>query len=232
MLENDIENLTPYVVVIAKRYKNFGVPLEDLIQEGKIGIIKARERFKKRKKVSFSAYAIWWIKQSILDCLSKQGRMIHHPNGKINLQRQVKEVKEIYIKTFHREPTDFEIKKELQLSEEEFFNTVTTAIPVVSIDNQIEDDEKGTFDILLKSDDNFFEEFDKSDLKIAINEGLKKLTKRERFIIEHFYGLNNKQKLALEDIGEKLGLTRERCRQIKNNSFKKMRKPIEDAYYF
>jgi RNA polymerase primary sigma factor len=231
MHEKDIEKLVPYVKVISNRYKNLGVPFEDLVQEGIIGVIKAREHFNPKKKVNFSAYAIWWIKQSILDCLSKQGRIVHHPFGKINLHRKIREVRDIYINTFHREPSDEEIKKELQLSEEEFFNTIKTSIPIVSIDNKIDDEEKETFEVLLRSKDNLEDELERRDLIISINEALKKLNKREKIIIENFFGLNGKNKLGLEEIGELLELTRERCRQIKNEALKKMKKEIESTYF-
>lgn len=229
--EEDIQKLMPYIKVIVNRYKNLGVPFEDLVQEGIIGVIKAKEHFNKKKKVPFFSYSIWWIRQAVLDAVSKQGRVVHHPSGKINLHRKVREVRDIYINTFHREPSDGEIKKELQLSEEEFFNTIKTSIPVVSIDNKIDDDEKETFEILLRSKDNLEDELERKDLIISINEALKKLNEREQIIVENFFGLNGKNKLGLEEIGELLNLTRERCRQIKNEALKKMKKEIESTYF-
>jgi len=231
MHEEDIQKMMPYIKVIANRYKNLGVPFEDLVQEGIIGVIKARNHFNPKKKVNFSAYCIFWIKQSLLDAISKQGKIIQYPFGKINLHRKIREVKDIYINTFHREPSNEEIKKELQLSEEEFFNTIKTSIPIVSIDNKIDEDENETFEVLLRSKDGIENEVDKKDLIISINEALKKLNEREKFIIENFFGLNKKNKLGLEEIGEILKLTRERCRQIKNEALKKMKKEIENAYF-
>lgn len=231
MREKEIQNLRPYVKIIANRYRNLGVPIDDLEQEGMLGVIKAQEHFDPKKKTSFSAYAIWWIKQSILNAISEQGRIVHYPFGKINLFRKIREVRDIYITTFHREPSNDEIKKELQLTEEDLFNSIRTSIPIVSIDNQIDDEEKTTFDTLLRSPDTIGDEIEINDLKISIREALKKLDKREKIIIENFFGLNNKPKIGLEDIGVMLNLTRERCRQIKNGALKKMKSVIESTFF-
>lgn len=226
----DIERLYPYVKYIANKYSKYGVPVKDLEQEGVLGIYKAKLKFNRRKKTKFVAYATWWIKQSILDAISKN-KLVHHPSGKINLFREIRRVRDVYTTTFHREPSNEEIIKELQLDEENYVNTVQSALPIVSINVQIDDEEKSTFEDLLSSEDVFGHQVERNDLKISINQALKKVTPREKIIVENFFGLNGKPKIGLEEIGENLKLTRERCRQLKNEALKKMEDTIKENYF-
>lgn len=233
MYDKQITELLPIIKIIAKKYANYNlnnIEYEDLVQEGIIGVVKAIKHFNPQKKVKFSSYAIWWIKQSIFDAINKYAKIIHRPFGKINLEKKIKQVRDIYINTFHREPTSEEIKKELQLSEEEFLHTIKINEPIFSIDKYIDDNESTTFKEFIK-EDNIVNILEKEDLKKSINEGLKILEKRERFIIESFFGLNNSERKNLDEIGKILNLTRERCRQIKNEALKKIKKIIQKHYF-
>lgn len=210
----------------ANRYSNHGVPVEDLIQEGLMGIKNAKDHYKPAKKISFNMYATYWIKQRILQAINEQGKMIHLPAGKINMFKKINEVRDIYTLTFHREPTHDEIASELQLTEEEYLEALKVFYPIVSIDrpNGLEEnDENSTLADKLESVDTTETIQEESDIKESINICLKKLTERERIVIEHSFGLNNKLELKLEEIGEILNLTRERCRQIKNSALQKIK---------
>lgn len=210
----------------ANRYSNHGVPVDDLIQEGLLGIRDAKERFNPVWKISFNMYASYWIKQKILQAINEQGKMIHLPMGKINLFKKINEVKDIYTLTFHREPTQEEIINELQLTEDEFIEAIKVFYPMVSIDKPSgleENDENTTLADKLESQETTDSIQEKKDIKQSINICLNKLTKREKFVLEHSFGLNDKLELKLEEIGEKLGLTRERCRQIKNEALEKIK---------
>lgn len=226
MLEKETKNLKLYVELIAKKYEGLGVPVEDLIQEGYIGIFKAKEHFDKTKNVKFSSYAIWWIRQSIINALNTQSRLVHMPFGKINLFRKIKNLREKYLIKYHREPSDTEIRAELQLSCREHMDTVHIQNQAIYIDREIDDESKTTLENLFVFENSFEQELELEDLKKIINKALEKLTERENSIIVKFFGLNGEPKLGLEEIGQALDLTRERCRQIKKEALNKLKKEI------
>lgn len=227
MLEREIKSLRPYVRILANRYKGFGVPVEDLEQEGILGIFKAHEHFDKKRKVKFSSYAIWWIRQSILNAVNTQSRLVHMPFGKINLFRKIKDLKDTYIKKYHREPSDVEIKQELQLEGNDYESAAFANSPVIHIHEEIDDDSKTTYEKFLAVEDNFEENINREFENKLLYKSLDLLDKRERYIIEKFFGLYGEPKLGLEEIGNELNLTRERCRQIKREALKKLKKEIQ-----
>jgi len=213
---------------MVNRYSGLGVPVEDLRQEAYIGIFKAKEHFDKNKKVKFSSYAIWWIRQSIINALNTQSRLVHMPSGKINLFRKIKNLTDAYMMKYNRAPTDVEIKMELQLNKNEYVDVDGLKKQAFYIDKEIKEDSNATMKNFFVFSNEFESEIDNNDVKKGINIALEKLTKREKFIIEHFFGLNDNLKLGLEEVGFKLNLTRERCRQIKRDALKKMKKNIQD----
>lgn len=225
-LEQEIKKLKPYIKIIANRYRGLGVPVEDLMQEGIIGVFKAQDHFDSKRNVKFSSYAIWWIRQSILNAVNTQGRLVHLPFGKINLFRKIKILKELYNKKYHREPTDIEIKKELQIDGIEYNKTLLVNSTPLHINEEIDDESEATFEKFFASDDNVEDNVDKIFIRDLLNKVLDSLTERERFIIKNFFGLENKPILGLEEIGDELNLTRERCRQIKKEALKKIKEEL------
>ena len=230
MLNKNDQELRLYVELMANRYRGLGVPIEDLIQEGYIGLHIAESKFDEKRNVKFLSYAIYWIKQRMLEAVNEQGKTVHIPSGKINLHRKIQEVKEVYMTIFHREPTADEIKMELQLDEEEYINALKTSNTAISIDKNLTEDSDFTLENILEHDDSLVSSIEQQDLAIAIQEALKDLTEREYFIVTKFFGIGC-DKLSLDDIGEELNLTRERCRQIKNGAYDKLKHKIKLHFF-
>jgi len=225
MLEKEIKKLMPHIKVMARKYGNLGVPPEDLENEGIFGVFKAKKHYDKSMGVNFNAYALWWIKQSILAALSSQSKLVHVPFAKINLFRKIKNVKDLYLQKFGREPSEKETKEELQINSQEYIDTLTSNS--VSIDKgTLSNDENEEFSLnnILSTPNETEEKIELDFIKSNIQRAISKLTKRERFIINNFFGIDVERSLTLEEIGVELKLTRERCRQIKQESIKKLKK--------
>jgi RNA polymerase primary sigma factor len=221
LTQREIMKLMPHIKVIAKKYSGYNVPFEDLVQEGVLGIYKAKEHYNQDIGGSFAAYAIWWIKQSILNALSEQSKLVHLPFGKINLFRKISQIKDLYFQKYGRDATETEAKRELQLNSETYFTTLNSN--TISIDENINNDEDLTIKDLLTSSPDIEQKYDVEDLRFKLNNLLKSLDTREKFIITNFFGINVEKTMSLEDIGEKLGLTRERCRQLKQIAIDKLK---------
>ncbi|MBN1250611.1 MAG: RNA polymerase sigma factor RpoD/SigA [Bacteroidales bacterium] len=211
-----------FVVSVSKQYQNQGLTLPDLINEGNIGLIKAAKRFDETKGFKFISYAVWWIRQSILQALAEQARIVRLPLNKIG---SVNKINQAFIKLeqqYERTPTYEEISKELELTLSDIKQIINNTGHHVSMDAPINNDsENNLYDILLSKDTLSPE---KSLLKESLNQEIERilstLTNREAEIIRLYYGLNDNKPLTLEEIGEKFDLTRERVRQIKGKVIK------------
>lgn len=228
MLEEEVKKLMPHIKVIAKKYINLGVPVDDLIQEGVFGVFKAKEHYDKSMGVNFSVYAIWWIRQSILAALSEQSKLVHLPFAKINLFRKIKKVKDLYLQKYGREASETEAKNELQINSQEYINT--TQSNSISIDQSVDSEDDLFLSDLLTAEATIEDEIDRAYLVSNINRAIKKLTLREQFIINSFFGLNSKRPVGLEEIGIELHLTRERCRQIKQEALLKLKEILPSFF--
>jgi RNA polymerase primary sigma factor len=224
-LKKLIESNLRFVVTVAREYQYSNIPLEDLISEGNIGLIKAVEKFDASKKIKFISYAVWWVRQSIIQSIYENGSIVRLPVNRININTKINKTKDILIKELNREPTPKEISDFCDVCEIDIVNSLTDCNYSVELENQCSDDSKTTFSDYLEG-----EEYENSEKKInrdaashEISEALSGLNKRESKILKMYFGLETGQEMNLREIGEELDLTNERVRQIKDFALKKLR---------
>ncbi|MEI8058686.1 MAG: RNA polymerase sigma factor RpoD/SigA [Ferruginibacter sp.] len=215
-----------FVVSVAKQYQNQGLTLPDLINEGNLGLIKAAQRFDETRGFKFISYAVWWIRQSILQALAEQSRIVRLPLNKVGLSNRISKAFSLLEQEFEREPTAEELAVFLDLEIEEVTATLSSGIRHVSMDQPLSDGEDGTLmDVMVNTNavsaDN--ELVFKASLKTEIERSLSTLSERQKDVIRYFFGIGIDHALSLEDIGERFNLTRERVRQIKDKAITKLR---------
>ncbi|MBP6185921.1 MAG: RNA polymerase sigma factor RpoD/SigA [Saprospiraceae bacterium] len=216
-----------FVVSVAKQYQNQGLSLSDLINEGNVGLMKAGKRFDETKGFKFISYAVWWIRQSILQSIVEYARIVRLPLNKVGSYNKVNEAFLSFVQEFEREPTHEELGELLDMTPREVSNMLRGTNRHLSVDAPIngEDSDATMLDVLSNdgesSPDNFLME---ESLKDEVQHGLAMLSPREVEVISAYYGLNGFKSLTLEEIGEKFGLTRERVRQIKERAIRRLRK--------
>ncbi|HLL41960.1 MAG TPA: RNA polymerase sigma factor RpoD/SigA [Segetibacter sp.] len=215
-----------FVVSVAKQYQNQGLTLPDLINEGNLGLIKAAQRFDETRGFKFISYAVWWIRQSILQALAEHSRIVRLPLNKVGLTNRISRAYQLLEQQFEREPTAEELADVLEVTAEEVSTTLMMSTRHVSVDGPLFDgDENTLIDVLVNDNaDNTDERlvYDES-LKMEIKTTLQTLTERQKNVICYFYGIGVDHPLSLEDIGERYSLTRERVRQIKDKAITKLR---------
>lgn len=220
-----------FVVSVAKQYQNKGLPLNDLISEGNIGLVKAAMRFDETRGFKFISYAVWWIRQSILQALAEQSRVVRLPLNKVGTLNKLTRVFAELEQKFQREPTAEEISSAMEVTLEEVETTVRSMGKHISVDAPFANNLEGSLLDLMadnKADapDAGLEE---DSMKIAVKRALSALSEREATIIVSYYGLNGGPSMSLEDIAEKLNLTRERIRQIKEKATRRLRKVAQST---
>lgn len=214
-----------FVVSVAKQYQNKGLSLNDLINEGNLGLMKAAQRFDETRGFKFISYAVWWIRQSIMQSLAEQSRMVRLPLNRIGTLGKITRMFAELEQKYQREPSQAEVAKALDLTEEEVALNLKIANRHLSMDAPFANgEENGLLDVL--EDDT--EESPDSDLlndslRRELQRSLSTLTQREADVITLYYGLNGEQALTLEEIGNKYNLTRERVRQIKEKATRRLR---------
>ncbi|MCR4583578.1 MAG: RNA polymerase sigma factor RpoD/SigA [Prevotella sp.] len=223
-LERLIKANLRFVVSIAKMYQNQGLSLLDLINEGNMGLIKAAERFDETRGFKFISYAVWWIRQSILQALAEQSRIVRRPLNQVGLMSKISKMLHEFEQQNERKPSLHEISKELDIPEDKVDEALSTNTHNISVDAPFVDGEdNGLLDVMVDHDvpstDNALLN---ESLKAEINAALKTLPQRERLIIEAAFGINQPE-MSLEEIGEKYGLTRERVRQIREKAIRHLR---------
>jgi len=215
-----------FVVSVAKQYQNQGLTLPDLINEGNLGLIKAAQRFDETRGFKFISYGVWWIRQSIMQALAEQSRIVRLPLNKVGLTNRISRAYSHLEQEFERTPTAEELAFFLDIETEEVSATMNVAARHVSMDSPLSDGEESTLiDVLINGN------ADSADKQIMFNDSLKKeiarslsiLTERQKEVVCYFYGIGVEQPLSLEDIGMKFSLTRERVRQIKDKAITKLR---------
>lgn len=215
-----------FVVSVAKQYQNQGLTLPDLINEGNLGLIKAAQRFDETRGFKFISYGVWWIRQSIMQALAEQSRIVRLPLNKVGLTNRISRAFTHLEQEFERTPTAEELGFFLDIDSDEIAATMNVAARHVSMDSPLSDGEESTLiDVLVNRN------ADSADKQIMFTDSLGKeitrsltvLTERQREVICYFYGIGIDQPLSLEDIGMKFSLTRERVRQIKDKALTKLR---------
>ena len=215
-----------FVVSVAKQYQNQGLTLPDLINEGNVGLIKAAQRFDETRGFKFISYAVWWIRQSILQALAEQSRIVRLPLNKVGLTNRISKAYSQLEQEYEREPTAEEIAFLLDIETEEVAATIGAAARHVSMDQPFADGEEGSLmDVLVNpnADSTDMDLSFKLSLSTEIDRSLSTLTERQKDVIRFFFGIGVDHPLSLEDIGERYSLTRERVRQIKDKAITKLR---------
>lgn len=214
-----------FVVSVAKQYQNQGLSLPDLINEGNMGLIKAAERFDETRGFKFISYAVWWIRQSILQALAEQARIVRLPLNKIGSISKINKTFTLLEQEFQREPTNEEMAEILNTSTELIEDSLSISNTHMSMDAPVGDDESNSlYDILLNNDSpSPDDELITGSLRKEIERSLATLGEREADILRYYFGLNGYPPYTLEEIGDEFGLTRERVRQIKEKAIKKLK---------
>ena len=215
-----------FVVSVAKQYQNQGLSLPDLINEGNLGLIKAAQRFDETRGFKFISYAVWWIRQSILQALAEQSRIVRLPLNKVGLTNRIQKAYSHLEQEFEREPSAEELAELLELEIEEVTSTLGIAARHVSMDTPLSEGEDNTLIDVLENPNAERAETNiehKESLKQEIDRSLRTLTERQKEVICIFFGIGVDHPMSLEDIGERFNLTRERVRQIKDKAITKLR---------
>lgn len=215
-----------FVVSVAKQYQNQGLTLPDLINEGNVGLIKAAQRFDETRGFKFISYAVWWIRQSILQALAEQSRIVRLPLNKVGLTNRISKAYSQLEQEFEREPTAEEIAILLELETAEVAAALGASARHISMDQPFADGEEGSLMDILENPNaentDMHLTFSVS-LSTEIDRSLSTLTERQKDVIRFFFGIGVDHPLSLEDIGERYSLTRERVRQIKDKAITKLR---------
>ena len=215
-----------FVVSVAKQYQNQGLSLPDLINEGNLGLIKAAQRFDETRGFKFISYAVWWIRQSILQALAEQARIVRLPLNKVGLTNRIQKAYSQLEQEFEREPSAEELAEVLNMDLEEVTSSLGINARHVSMDTPLSEGEEGTLLDVLENTN-----AEKTDalldhtqsLKTEIDRSLATLTERQKEVICFFFGIGVDHPLSLEDIGDRFNLTRERVRQIKDKAITKLK---------
>ena len=214
-----------FVVSVAKQYQNQGLSLSDLINEGNIGLIKAAKRFDETRGFKFISYAVWWIRQAILQSLAEQSRIVRLPLNRVGTLHKIGKISSSLEQEYGREPSANEIAQKLELSEKEVADTLKISNSHLSLDAPFSvSEDNSLIDVL---EDEFQPSPDEclldESLRVEIEKALDTLTPREAEVINLYFGLTQEKPLTLEEIGARFSLTRERVRQIKEKAIKRLR---------
>ena len=214
-----------FVVSVSKQYQNQGLSLPDLINEGNLGLIKAAQRFDETRGFKFISYAVWWIRQSILQALAEQSRIVRLPLNKIGSINKINKTYAKLEQEFEREPNAEEIAEALDITEAEVKESMKNAGRHVSMDAPLVQDEDNNMYDVLKSDEVITPETELlyESLRKEIDRAISTLTQREADVVRLYFGLNGSHPMTLEEIGEKFDLTRERVRQIKEKAIRRLK---------
>jgi RNA polymerase primary sigma factor len=214
-----------FVVSVAKQYQNLDLSLSDLINEGNLGLVEAAQRFDETRGFKFISYAVWWIRQAIMQALAENARIVRLPLNRISLLNKIKKIITELEQKYEREPTTSEITQELELTPIDVTAVLKNAGRYISMDAPlVQDEEENMYDVLLSEDTSSPDkELLMDSLRKEINRALNTLTQREADIIRFSFGLNGKPAHTLAEISEEFNLTRERIRQIKEKAIRRLK---------
>jgi RNA polymerase primary sigma factor len=228
--QSAVERLTKanlrFVVSVAKQYQYQGLSLSDLINEGNLGLIRAAKKFDETKGFRFISYAVWWIRQSIMQALADQSRIVRIPLNKVGLNSKVTKAAQQLEQNFEREPTAEEISEYLDLDLDEVSSSINFNSRHLSIDSPIGEDGDGTMIDVLENEnvDAVDGESQKESMMYEIELALSSLPPKQQMVLKSLYGIGMDRPLGMEDIGEEMGLTRERVRQIRDQALITLRR--------
>ena len=214
-----------FVVSVAKQYQNQGLTLPDLINEGNLGLIKAAQRFDETRGFKFISYAVWWIRQSILQALAEQSRIVRLPLNQVGSLNKINKAFSKLEQEFERPPSSDELATALDLPEEKVKDTMKVSGRHVSVDAPFaEGEDNSLLDVMVNNDSpKAYIELMRESLQREIERSLSTLTDREKDVVMLFFGIGMQHGLTLEEIGAKFDLTRERVRQIKEKAIRRLR---------
>jgi RNA polymerase primary sigma factor len=227
--EKALERLTKanlrFVVSVAKQYQNQGLTLSDLINEGNLGLIKAAKRFDETRGFKFISYAVWWIRQSILQALAEHSRIVRLPLNRVGSLNKIGKAFSALEQQFERDPSAEELASLLEVSIDEIENTINISGRHVSMDAPfVQGEDNSLYDVIVNEDAPRADgDLMTESLGREIERSLSTLTERQREVVKLYYGISCDNPMSLEDIGEKFDLTRERVRQIKDKALKRLR---------
>ncbi|MBR4147704.1 MAG: RNA polymerase sigma factor RpoD/SigA [Bacteroidales bacterium] len=222
-----------FVVSVAKQYQNQGLSLQDLINEGNVGLIKAAQRFDETRGFKFISYAVWWIRQSILQAVAEQARIIRLPLNQVGAVSKLKKTAAMLEQEYHRKPSTEELAKEMDLSEAKVQSLLGMNMHQISTDAPLDDDDDGNFlDVYVDQDSIATDEAveNESDNN-AIKRSLEALSDKERQVINMYYGIGTNREYSLDEIALTIGISRERTRQIRDRALKRLKSNTNSALY-
>ena len=224
-LEKLIKANLRFVVSVAKQYQNQGLSLGDLINEGNLGLIKAAQRFDETRGFKFISYAVWWIRQSILQALAEQSRIVRLPLNRVGSLNKISKTFSELEQKYEREPSPEELAEVLEVTTAEVVDTMKISGRHVSMDAPfVQGEENSLLDVLENDGEDTPDQGLMTDsLRREVQRALSTLTQRESDVIALYFGLNGEHAMTLEEIGEKFNLTRERVRQIKEKAIRRLR---------
>ena len=213
-----------FVVSVAKQYQNNGLTLGDLINEGNLGLIKAAKRFDETRGFKFISYAVWWIRQSIMQALAEQSRIVRLPLNRVGSLNRISKTFSDLEQKFQREPSPEEIAEALEMSTDEVAANLKISGRHISMDAPfVNGEENGLLDVLEHDGETPDSNLMDDSLRREVQRALSTLTQRESEVISYYFGLNGGQAMTLEEIGAKFNLTRERVRQIKEKATRRLK---------
>jgi len=214
-----------FVVSVAKQYQNQGLSLGDLINEGNLGLIKAAKRFDETRGFKFISYAVWWIRQSILQALAEQSRIVRLPLNRVGALNKIGKAFSSLEQEFEREPSAAELAEELNMDINDISDTLKVSGRAISMDAPLQQGEENRLIDVIQNDQDPAPDYTlmNESLKVEINRALSSLSDKEAEVIKMYFGLNKDHSFTLEEIGEKFNLTRERVRQIKEKAIRRLR---------
>ena len=222
-----------FVVSVAKQYQNQGLSLQDLINEGNVGLIKAAQRFDETRGFKFISYAVWWIRQSILQAVAEQARTIRLPLNQVGAVSKLKKTAAMLEQEYQRKPSTEELAKELDIPEAKVRNLMGMNMRQISTDAPLDDDEDGSFlDVYVDQDSTATDEAveNESD-NTAIQRSLNALTDKERQVLTMYYGIGTAREYSLDEIALHMGISRERTRQIRDRALKRLKNNTNSGLY-
>ena len=222
-----------FVVSVAKQYQNQGLSLQDLINEGNVGLIKAAQRFDETRGFKFISYAVWWIRQSILQAVAEQARTIRLPLNQVGAVSKLKKTAAMLEQEYQRKPSTAELAKELDMSEAKVQSLMGMNLRQISTDAPLDEDDEGSFlDVYVDQDSSATDEaVENESNNTAIQRSLKALSDKERQVLSMYYGIGTAREYSLDEIALAMGISRERTRQIRDRALKRLKTNPDTSLY-